>query len=84
MESCEALANHFGFEVCESEVYEQGVQKIAFFEKDGKLTHVCRQLDSGQWASKLGKIEDIVHSLRSIEGETYGNLHAIFKKIDLP
>jgi hypothetical protein len=67
-----------GYEVCDSAVLEQGVEKIAIFGKlnaDGLLepTHAALQLASGEWTSKLGKLEDVRHvTLDGVEGRMYG------------
>ncbi len=39
---------------------------------DGKPQHVARQLSSGLWASKLGRLEDIEHELAGLDGKLYG------------
>ena len=52
-----------GFSTCESPVLEPGVEKIALYERNGLCTHTARQLESGEWTSKLGKEMDISHPL---------------------
>ena len=41
---------------------------------------MARQLDSGKWASKLGKLEDIEHDLTGVEGKVYGKVAQYLKK----
>ena len=62
-----------GFVVCETGALEPNVEKIAIYAtSDGKPQHVARQLSSGLWASKLGRLEDIEHELLGISGTLYG------------
>lgn len=48
-----------------------GFEKIALYvDRDGTPTHAARQLDDGQWTSKLGDWEDIKHaSLTDLEDD---------------
>jgi hypothetical protein len=55
--------------------------KIALFSKNGIPTHACKQKDSISWTSKLGDFQVIEHNLYEIQGETYGYILEIFKKI---
>ena len=63
-----------GFEVCETPGREPGFEKIAIFGKDdGQFTYVAKQLASGRWTSKLGRLEDIEHhDLASVSIPDYG------------
>src|SRR5262249_53580759 len=70
-----------GYTVCESEELESGHEKIALFaDAEGRPTHAARQVSSGCWSSKLGKLEDIQHELRDLEGELYGTVVLIMKR----
>ena len=52
----------FAFEECDNSDLEDGVEKIAIYTgADGEASHVARQLPSGEWTSKLNKLEDIRH-----------------------
>ena len=76
-----ALYLYLGFEVCDSDLPEEGFQKVAIYAKGSLWTHAARQLDNGSWTSKLGDFEDILHeSPRSLEGEDYGAVRWIMKK----
>lgn len=71
----EAFINLFetiGYTVCENGDLEEGIQKIALFEKDNEPTHAARQLPNGEWTSKLGSHIDVSHSLAAMEGGMYG------------
>lgn len=50
-----------GFSVCDDGTYEENVQKIALYEKDGRWTHAAKQLNKDSWSSKLGESFDISH-----------------------
>jgi hypothetical protein len=70
------------FSPCSDHQFERGFEKIAIYaDKDGQVTHVARQLPSGEWTSKLGDWEDIQHkNLAAIEGVHYGRVSQIMKR----
>ena len=51
-----------GYEPCNDGSLETGNEKIAIYAMNSEPTHAARQLPNGQWTSKLGQYEDIVHS----------------------
>jgi len=66
-----------GFERCADGSLEAGIEKIALFGKTrGRAavpTHAALQLESGQWTSKLGGLEDINHlTVDAVAGPLYG------------
>lgn len=63
-----------GFAPCDSRDFEEGLLKIAVFERGGMPTHVARQLGDGSWTSKCGQSVDIVHELTELEGAIYGTV----------
>jgi hypothetical protein len=70
-----------GYSICRVEDPESGVEKIALFaDADGRPTHAARQLPNGLWTSKLGKAEDIEHTLRAVEGDIYGSVVLIMQR----
>jgi hypothetical protein len=70
-----------GYAVCESDALEPGIEKIALFaDSTGVPTHAARQLANGRWTSKLGKLEDIEHELRDLEGDLYGTVLVLMKR----
>lgn len=70
-----------GYEVCQSEDLEPEFEKVALFTKPaGTVAHAARQLPSGEWTSKLGKDVDIAHSLRGLEGPTYGRVTVLLRR----
>jgi hypothetical protein len=70
-----------GYEVCQGEQLETGFQKVAIYANHlGFPTHAARQLPNGLWTSKLGRAEDITHSLEGLVGETYGTTVQIMRR----
>lgn len=70
-----------GYFVCDNDAYEDGFEKIAIYEKNGKPEHAARQLEPGTWTSKLGELEDIEHhSLEGLCGDVYGQVAIIMKR----
>ena len=67
-----------GYEACEDGKLEEGYEKIVIYAHDGEPTHAARQLPDGQWTSKLGVREDIVHSspeeLQGDDRSSYGRV----------
>jgi hypothetical protein len=41
--------------------FEIGVLKVAIYGDGGSYTHAARQLPSGRWTSKIGRLQDIEH-----------------------
>jgi hypothetical protein len=68
-----------GLAICVGGELEAGFEKIAIFVKEvgiGKIpTHAARQLESGEWTSKMGPCEDISHtSVDAVGGPAYGEV----------
>jgi hypothetical protein len=72
-----------GYAPCDDSAPEAGFEKIAIYtDSQGIPTHAARQLPSGKWTSKIGKLEDIEHSsLSALEGEAYGTVALMMKRI---
>jgi hypothetical protein len=76
----EKLARAFatrGYTACESGDHVEGVEKIAMYayEPAGEPTHAALQLETGVWASKMGRAEDIHHrDARDLEDDQYGRV----------
>jgi hypothetical protein len=45
---------------------------VAIYAKDGIPTHAARQLEDGQWTSKLGRMWDISHEHDALNDGVYG------------
>lgn len=67
----------FGYTRCDSPDHEKGVEKVAIYtDSRGRPIHAARQISSGQWTSKVGTCEDIIHKdLIALEGGRYGQAH---------
>jgi hypothetical protein len=77
----QAMFANLGFVPCDSATLELGFEKIAIFADAGQSpTHVARQLPSGTWTSKLGRLEDIEHELVDLEGAEYGAVVLIMRR----
>lgn len=71
-------------EQTENANFEEGVEKIAFYiDRDGIVRHASRQLEDGQWTSKLGQGgHDIRYKkLDGLECEDYGCVGFILKRL---
>lgn len=70
-----------GYHECESRELESGFEKIAIYaDARGDPQHVARQLATGRWTSKVGKMEDIEHELEGLEGEAYGSVVLVLRR----
>ena len=70
-----------GFAVCETGALESGFQKLALFATSTFYTHASRQLPSGKWTSKLGRMEDIEHDTPDdLVGGVYGSVVLFMKR----
>ena len=64
-----------GYERCPDGAPEEGFEKIAIYELNSEVTHIARQLTTGQWTSKIGYLEDIEHaSPAELEESDYGKV----------
>lgn len=82
-ESLEAfieLYKTFGYEICDNGDFEDGHIKIAIFTNNNVPKHAARQINENEWTSKLGDSFDVRHTLKSMEGGTYGNVAQYMKK----
>ncbi|MGB3310360.1 MAG: hypothetical protein WBA86_11505 [Nodosilinea sp.] len=82
--SCIAAYETLGFRLCDNGELEDGYEKIALYAlASGVPTHAALQLDSGDWSSKLGHLEDISHELFGLQGEEYGEVVKFMKRFRL-
>lgn len=78
----------FGYRACVNQRFEFGYQKIAIFANALGVTHMARQSFRGRgWLSKLGALEDILHSrLADVTGDTaamagqYGEVALVMRR----
>lgn len=80
----EAFCNAYkllGYEQCDANDFNPDEEKIALFaDESGIPTHAARQLPSGRWTSKIGRMEDIEHDLHALQGEEYGYVKVILQR----
>ncbi len=78
-----------GYKPCDSADFEEGFEKVAIYVADkpsadalkGAPLHMARQLDTGDWTSKLGGFIDISHkTLEGVTGKKYGVVKQILKR----
>ncbi|MFB2918410.1 DUF7689 domain-containing protein [Aerosakkonema funiforme] len=72
-----------GYQVCDNSDREIGFEKVAIYiDEDEIPTHIARQLPSGEWTSKCGDLEDIIHTLEGLEGSypAYGRVACVMKR----
>jgi hypothetical protein len=76
-----ALSLH-NFKLTDTGDLEPGFEKVCIYmNDDGSPEHVARQLESGEWTSKIGKREDIQHAtLAALEGKEYGDATIFMKR----
>jgi hypothetical protein len=76
-ESIDAFISAFrtlGYAPCADGDLQPDLEKVAIYAKNGKPTHVARQLPSGRWTSKLGDHIDIEHATPgALAGNHYGH-----------
>lgn len=77
-----SMFESLGYESCESQELEPPYEKVAIYVgANGRPTHAARQLSSGFWTSKLGRLEDIEHeTLAGFEGQPYGSIAHIMRR----
>ena len=69
-----------GYEPCDTPDLERGYEKVALYAKGSEPQHMARQLPTGEWTSKCGRLEDITHSLTGLEGDAYGEVVLVMKR----
>ena len=72
------------YATCESGNLESQYEKVALYvDKDGLWTHAAKQCEDGQWTSKLGNLEDIIHRTpEAVSGPdpAYGQVACFMKR----
>lgn len=88
MEAFVAAFGLLGYELCEAgdEALAPRYEKVAIYAKDDRPTHAARQLQTGEWTSKCGSLEDITHTLEGLQGSSYGAPAVVMRRRrrDLP
>jgi hypothetical protein len=60
------------YQICGNGELESGFEKVAIYTRDGRPTHMARQLPSGKWTSKSGTLYDI--ALADLDGLSGGRI----------
>ena len=70
-----------GYQECSTSNHEAGYERIAIYAQHGIPKHAARQLENGNWTSKIGRNIDVEHpSLRAVEGLFYGQAVAFLRR----
>ncbi|HEX5726344.1 MAG TPA: hypothetical protein VFX98_12805 [Longimicrobiaceae bacterium] len=80
LEAWSAALAAFGFEPCATADLEPRFEKVAVYASAETPTHMARQLATGRWTSKLGKLEDVEHDLHALAGSGYGEVALILRR----
>lgn len=69
-----------GYEVTDNRDHEKGFEKVAIYADVEGASHVARQLQDGNWSSKLGNLSDIEHAKLDVLQDTYGDVVRVLKR----
>jgi hypothetical protein len=80
------LFKTLGYRVCADGTLEPNSEKIVIYTNDLDLfEHVARQLPDGNWTSKIGGCEDIMHEKPdSLAGDEYGRARCFMARTRKP
>lgn len=81
MESFVAVFATLGY--AETQAVDSGPdwEHVAIYALNGVPTHASRQLASGWWTSKLGRLHDLSHlTPESVAGPLYGDVAVIMRR----
>jgi hypothetical protein len=82
LEGFERAFETLGYRRCSDLQLEPGYEKIVIYVgSTGKPTHAARQLGTGKWTSKLGRMQDIQHDTpEGVCGEAYGEIALVMRR----
>lgn len=81
LEAFKPAFEELGYSVCKSADFIEGFEKIAIYvDSRGKPVHAARQISEKNWTSKLGKAEDIYHTINGLDDSLYGSVALIMKR----
>lgn len=74
-----------GYQRCSAPDADVAFEKVAIYvDANNVPTHASRQLETGEWASKLGKNVDIIHdtpeAVGGFEGRAYGRVALLMRR----
>jgi len=91
VETMEAFIEAYGtlgYRLCFDGTLQPGIEKLALFgirvqPGDPPVpTHAALQLESGNWTSKLGDLEDISHAtVEAVSGPIYGHVFCFLQRL---
>jgi hypothetical protein len=85
LDALEAAFRTLGYEPCPDGSLEPRVEKVALYAAGQFDTHAARQLLSGKWTSKLGRLEDIEHDTpEDVAGGVYGAVAGFMRRPATP
>src|SRR5205807_1808725 len=81
LDALELAFRSLGYEPCPDGNLEPGFEKVALYVTGQFYSHAARQLPSGKWTSKLGRLEDIEHdSPEAVAGGAYGDVARVMRR----
>jgi hypothetical protein len=81
LDALELAFRTLGYEPCPDGSLEPGFEKVALYASGQFYTHAARQLPSGKWTSKLGRLEDIEHdNPEDVAGGAYGEVSGFMRR----
>lgn len=69
-----------GYRVCPDGAFEEGWDKIAIFTLNDSPKHAAKQIGDNLWTSKIGRFNDISHTLDGLDGPDYGRPTVFMKR----
>lgn len=69
-----------GYEECDDDKLESGFERVVLYCKGTKWMHAARQIETGEWTSKLGIKWDIAHKSPEALCDYYGPIHCYMKR----
>ena len=73
IESLKEVFAGLKYEQCDDGSFEEGYEKVALYENNGRFEHAALQTPSGRWRSKMGRGPLIEHlSPESLSDRIYG------------
>lgn len=70
-----------GYTPGETDRSPKDVERIALFAMNEAPSHAARQLEGGEWTSKIGENHDITHCLKALCGDIYGEIVLILERV---
>ena len=62
---------------CANPPHEPGVERVAIYAILDAPKHAAKEVNESWWTSKMGMNIDLEHTLRALEGPSYGHVRKI-------